>query len=159
MLVLVEVASFGVEPETGEPLVILKAAHSDRTLEIAIGPAEATAIAIKSLNVASEGPLTVDLVCALIRALDGRLDRVVVYDEADGAYLARLHVVAGAAVHVVECSPSDAVAVAMRGAAPIFVEDALLGAPEAGENVSEADTLRKSIASGDTLQFGRYYLE
>ncbi|MBD3391420.1 MAG: bifunctional nuclease family protein [Chitinivibrionales bacterium] len=159
MRVPVEPASFAADPATGEPVVVLKAADSDRSLAIAIGTAEAAAIAMKSLDVAAQRPLTIDLAVAVIDRLGGRVESMVIYDLVEHSYLARINVVAGNALHVIDCRPSDAIALAMRCDAPMLVEDAVFAKSATGTHDGERDGLADTVAGIDTLDFGRYHLE
>lgn len=159
MLILTEVTSFAIDPSTSAPLVILKETLGDRTLPIIIGPCEANAIAIKSLNVQPERPLTIDLVKMVVESLRGALDRVVVYDLVDGVYFARLHIQSQGGVVTIDCRPSDAIALAMRCQTSIFVEDRVFEKSCTTPIPSEGDAIRKNIKGLDTLDFGTYQLQ
>jgi hypothetical protein len=159
MLIPVEIASFAVDPSSGGPLLILMETGGERTLPVAIGPYEAGAIAIKSLKVTSERPLTIDLARALVEELGGKLDKVVIHDFTEQTFYARLYVVRGRSVHLVECRPSDAIALAMRCESPLYVENAVFDKIEAGNAHDEEEKLRRDISGIDTLSFGSYCLE
>lgn len=159
MLVQVEVASFAVDPSQNMPLVILKEKGGKRTIPIVVGSVEASAIAIKSMDVASMRPLTIDLVMIIMRELGGTLRRVVIYDLVDQVFLARLQVSTSTGVHVIECRPSDGISLALRSDSRIFVEDVVFEKNESVDSLSEAELLRKNIVGVDTLEFGRYYLD
>jgi len=158
MIIQVEVASFGVDHTTAEPLVILKACESDRSISIPVAPAEAAPIAIKSMNVKSRLPLTIDLVGLVLAQLGGKLAKVV-FVNGDECVIARIHIAAAAAVHITECRASDALALAMRRNCPLFAEDALFDSEPIKKNREQKNTLRDTIRRIDTLEFGRYYLE
>jgi hypothetical protein len=159
MLIPVEIASFAVDPASGGPLVILKETGGQRTLPVAIGPYEASAIAIRSLKVASERPLTIDLARALMEELGGTLDKLVIHDVAEQTFYARLYVFRDRTLHLVDCRPSDGIALAMRCEAAVYVEDAVFEKTDPGEARSGEDRLRRNIAGIDTLSFGSYHLE
>ncbi len=159
MLKKVEVASFGVDPGQNIPLIILKECSGERSLPILIGSSEASAIAIRALDINSERPLTIDLAKLLMKELGGTLERVVVYDLVDQVFYARLYVSTGNSMHLVDCRPSDAIALAQRCDCPIFVEDSVFGKNENRTVLSEKDNLRRNIANLDTLDFGRYYMD
>jgi bifunctional DNase/RNase len=158
MIVRVEVASFGVDPETGDPIVMLKACDSDTTLALPIAADEATPIAIKSLNVTSAPPLTIDLVGIIISQLGATLMRIV-FAAGEQHVKARLHLRARSSVHSIECRASDALALAMRSSCPIFAEHTLFDDKQNDNEISDAEKLRRSIRSMNTLEFGRYFLE
>ncbi|MDO5576863.1 MAG: DUF151 domain-containing protein, partial [Fibrobacter sp.] len=77
MLIQVEVVSFAVDPSRNIPVIILKETSGERTLPVAIGPLEASAIALESLKVPVEKPLTIDLAKIIMEQLGGVLSRAV----------------------------------------------------------------------------------
>lgn len=158
MLIQVEVASFAVDPGRNSPLIILKEVNGIRTLPVPIGPLEASAIAIESLKVTPEKPLTIDLARILLEQLGGILSRVVIYDMVEQSLQARLQVAHDNCMIFIDCRPCDAIALAMRCSTPIFVNDAVLEKNIPGK-VSDQDKLRRSISSIDTTEFGKYFLE
>jgi hypothetical protein len=158
MLIQVEVASFAVDPGRNSPLVILKEISGSRTLPVPIGPLEASAIAIESLKVVPEKPLTIDLARIILEQLGGVLSRVVIYDMIEQSLQARLQVAHENSMIFIDCRPSDAIALAMRCSTPIFVSDSVLEKNIPGK-VSEQEKLRRNISSLDTTEFGRYFLE
>ena len=159
MLIKVEVASFGVEQGENIPLVILKECGGERSLPILIGSSEANAIAIRALDINSERPLTIDLAKLIMEELGGTLERVVIYDLVDQVFYARLYVSTGRSMHLIDCRPSDAIALAMRCDCPVFVEDYVFEKNENRKMLSGKDTLKRDIANLDTLDFGRYYMD
>ena len=97
-------------------VVILKERDVDRYLPIWIGSPEADAIAVKLQEVTVQRPLTHDLLGAVISALGARVDRVVVSDLNNGTFFAKLIVLQQDGTECeVDCRPSDAIAVAVRG--------------------------------------------
>jgi len=106
--------------------VVLKEVERERYLPIAIGPAEAGAIAIKLMNAEVVRPLTHDLICSVIQSLGGHVTQVLVNDFLDGVYYARVVLdVQGRHVEI-DARPSDAIALAVRANVPIFVEEHVL---------------------------------
>jgi bifunctional DNase/RNase len=97
-------------------VVILKERESDRYLPIWIGSPEAEAIAVKLQNVTPPRPLTHDLVGLVISTLGAAVDHVVVHDLANDTFFAKLVLqVTDGASKEVDCRPSDAIAIAVRG--------------------------------------------
>ncbi|NLP00942.1 MAG: bifunctional nuclease family protein [Fibrobacter sp.] len=158
MLVQVEIASFAMDTSRNSPVIILKEVSGKRTLPVPIGPLEASAIAIESLNVTPEKPLTIDLVKIVLEQMGGALSRVVIYDVQEQSLLCRLQVANGRSVLFIDCRPSDAIALALRCGSPVFVQDSVME-KFAPEKMSEAEKLRNNIASIDTTEFGRFFLE
>lgn len=159
MLIKVEIASFAVDPSRNSPVVILKDTNGGKSVAIPIGPLEASAIAIESLKVKPEKPLTIDLVKLVMEQLGGVLARVVIDDYTDQSFSARLQLNIGAKTLILECRCSDALALAVRCMTPIYVNDLVFEKVNGGKTLSEKDKLRKTISSTDTLEFGRYILE
>lgn len=112
-------------------LIVLKPARQDEkeplSLPIRIGSVEATAI---SMGVSPEGgarPMTHDLLKSVMESLGGHLRSVIINDVSGTTFYAQLDLV-GADGHqvVVDCRPSDAIALAVRCGATLFAEQAVL---------------------------------
>jgi hypothetical protein len=106
--------------------VVLKETDRERYLPIAIGPAEAGAIAIKLMNAEVVRPLTHDLICSVIGSLGGHVTRILINDVSDGIYYARVVLDVDGRHVEVDSRPSDAIALAVRTSVPIFVEERVL---------------------------------
>ncbi len=159
MLIKVEIVSFAVDPAQNMPVIILKESCGERTIPILIGSSEASAIAIKSLNIASDRPLTIDLARIIMKELGGTLQKVVVYDLVENVFYAHLYIGMQKTRHVIDCRCSDAIALALRCNSDIFVDDQVFDKHGNNQYVTEKEKLRQNIADRDTLDFGRYYLE
>jgi bifunctional DNase/RNase len=109
----------------GAPVVLLEERGGTRTLPIWIGLAEARSIANELAHQRSERPSTHDFVKALLDRLDGRVRRVVVTDVRDGTYYASVEVEERGRSISLDARPSDAIALALRFGAPIFVHEGL----------------------------------
>ncbi len=131
-MVQVRVAGVALDG-AGQHVILLKpveAQSDDRVLPIWIGSQEATSILIAVEGAQAPRPLAHDLIRSLLATLGAVVERVEVTRIDDGTYYAEITVRAGDAVHVVDARPSDAVAVASRTGAPLFVADDVLA--EAG---------------------------
>jgi len=159
MLVQAEIASFAVDPGRSIPLIILKECGGERTVAVPIGPLEATAIAMHSLDVETDKPLTIDLVKIAIEQLGGSVVRIVICDVVEQSFSASIQVAAGSSVKVIECRPCDAIGLALRSGCPIFVRDAVFSKVNSDIELSEEEQLRRHIRSIDTTEFGRFVLE
>jgi bifunctional DNase/RNase len=111
-------------------VVLLKSASDERTLPIFIGAAEAQAIAIVVNEVHVPRPLTHDLLKNLLELLECRLKRIEIVRIEEGTFYAALVVEWHGKDVRVDCRPSDAIAVALRAGAPLFVAEAVMA--EAG---------------------------
>ncbi len=99
---------------------------SGRELPIAIGPFEAMAIHIAQTGASVSRPLTHDLIKAILEKLDATLDRVVIDDLWQSTYYAKLYIQTKDEELEVDCRPSDAIAVALRMGARIYVIESIL---------------------------------
>ena len=120
------VAGLVLDPATNAPIVILKDSESDTCLPIWIGLAEATAIASALKKVEVVRPMTHDLLKDVIDQLGGRVVKVTVTSLRESTFLATVEIVAGESLRVVDARPSDAIALAVRTSAPIFVATEVL---------------------------------
>lgn len=118
-------------------VVVLKQKDSDRYLPIWIGNNEADAIVIQLQNVTVPRPQTHDLLKSVITHLGARVERIVVSDLSDDVFYARILLDMDGRHVEVDSRPSDAIALAVRVNAPIFVEDSVL--EKAGVNLKGED--------------------
>ena len=107
------------------PVVLLEESEGPRWLAIWIGTAEAQSIAIQIESLASPRPNSHDLARSVIDGLRGEVERVVVTDLRAGTYYATLTLRSGNRRIDIDARPSDAIAIALRMGAPIFVRDHL----------------------------------
>jgi bifunctional DNase/RNase len=120
------VESVRINLQTSQRVVILKAAQQERYLFIWIAHAEAYAIAIELQGTSSPRPLTHDLLKNVIEDLGAKITSIVISDLVDDIFYARIVLdVAGRHVEV-DSRPSDAIALAVRARAPIYVEESVL---------------------------------
>lgn len=107
-------------------VVLLNDRENQRALPIAIGPLEAQSIAIVLNNLALPRPLTHELFKLALGELDCRLTRVVVCDLVDGTFYARMYFRQGDRLFSLDARPSDAIAMALRYATPIYVQEKVM---------------------------------
>jgi len=125
-MVEMTVESVRINLATQQRVVILKATKQERYLFIWIAHAEAYAIAVELQGTTSPRPLTHDLLKNIISELGAKIVSVVISDLIDEIYYARIVLdVAGRHVEV-DSRPSDAIALAVRAKASIYVEDSVL---------------------------------
>jgi bifunctional DNase/RNase len=109
------------DPNTNRPVLILKNEEAGKILPIWIGPYEAYAIMSAIEGVEPTRPMTHDLIKDLLDSLDARVERVVVNDLSDNTFYARVIVETRDGAIEIDSRPSDAIAVALRTASPIYV--------------------------------------
>src|ERR1700756_2614879 len=134
-----------VAPITNTPIVILRDKDGQRVLPIWVGIFEANAIALQLENVATPRPMTHDLLKDMIGQLEGRVTRIVINDLRDSTFFAQIRVLTGGKTLEVDARPSDAIALALRTEAPIFVAQTVLDQAQtiSPENVEEDDERSK----------------
>lgn len=125
-MIEVKVARLGIDVNLKMPVIILKEKEGEKSLPIWIGLFEAQAIAFALEKVKPPRPLTHDLIKLLIEKLDGKLDRVVISEVINNTYYARLFIQRNREKLQVDSRPSDAIALALRFKAPIFINETIL---------------------------------
>jgi bifunctional DNase/RNase len=122
-----------LDPNNQHPVVVLKDESGTITLPIWIGVAEATSIASALKSLALPRPLTHDLFMAVFSELGVRVNRVVITELKDATYYAELILQVGDQALIMDSRPSDALAIAVRASAPIFVASHVLDAVASGK--------------------------
>ncbi len=107
-------------------VVILKEKTTDRYLPIWIGPSEADAIAVKLQSVNVPRPMTHDLMNTIVDALGGSINSIIVSDLKNDTFYAKIIINVDGEQMEVDSRPSDAIALAVRVEAPIYVEEGVL---------------------------------
>src|SRR5262245_7126121 len=120
------VAGLVLDPSSNAPIVILREPEKGICLPIWIGLAEATAIASALKKVELMRPMTHDLLRTLIEELGGRLVRVLVTGLRESTFIANLEIAVGDSMHIIDCRPSDAIALAVRVGCQILVATEVL---------------------------------
>jgi len=133
MLVEMRVEGLLFDPRSNMYILLLKEVDGAGTLPIWIGKPEADSIALALGKVATPRPLTHDLVKNIVDGLKVKIVKVVVTEITDNTYYALIYLNDGKKETLVDSRPSDAVAVALRAGAPIFVEDSIMATRSADE--------------------------
>jgi len=116
-----------LDPVSQMPIVVLKAKDDDETfLPIWIGIFEADSILRELQKVEPPRPMTYELMKNVITQMGGVVDRVVINDLRDSTYYAEVHILQGNNRLIIDSRPSDAINIALRFSAPIFVEESVL---------------------------------
>ncbi len=127
-MVQMELVSVGMVGGTEDHLMVLREANGNRILVISIGLMEATAIAVALEGVAAPRPMTHDLLVHVIQRLQAEMARVVIHDLRNETFIGQIELKTEKGVLEIDCRPSDAVALAARTGAPIFVTEGVLEA-------------------------------
>ena len=159
MLVEMSVKGLMIDPVQNLPIVILRDLDNQRALPIWVGPVEANAIALQIENVTTARPMTHDLLRNVIHDLKADIQKIVVSDLKDNTFYALIYLVVNGEAMAIDARPSDAIALALRARAPIYVEDTVIDnaktvdfAPEKGDS----ERLQKWLESLDPDDMGKY---
>jgi len=125
-MIEMSVDSIRVSVMNSQRVVILKEIKADRYLPIWIGPAEADAIAIKLQGVSVPRPLTHDLLYSVIGTLGAKIKFVLVNDLQNDTFYAKINFDINSKGVEIDSRPSDAIAIAVRAKAPIYVNEEVL---------------------------------
>jgi bifunctional DNase/RNase len=104
-------------------VVILKDLNTERFLPIWIGRYEAEAIAIRLQGIDVPRPLTHDLLKNAIGELGGEISHILVSDLRNDTFYAKISVRMNGQTVEIDSRPSDAIALAVRSDATIYVEE------------------------------------
>jgi bifunctional DNase/RNase len=148
-----------VDPITNMPIIILRDKDGQKVLPIWVGIFEANAIALQIENVATPRPMTHDLLKNIISDLEASVQKIVVCDLKENTFYALIHILVSGQIVAVDARPSDAIALALRTKAPIFVEDSVIEGARSLDMTSEkadSDRLQKWLESLDPEELGKY---
>ena len=126
MLIAVRVDRVTLDAHTNRFVVILKDDVNNKWLPIVVGNTEAQAIALQLENVSPPRPLTHDLIKSLLESVKAKISRVVVSDLRENTYYAVLSMKLNGQSTEIDARPSDAIALALRMHAHIFVSDEVM---------------------------------
>src|SRR5919107_6016284 len=145
MEVEVKIRGLMMDPNSGTPIVILKAVNSEALLPIWVGAYEANAIALEIEKIAPQRPMTHDLLRNVILEMGANVERVVVTELRDNTFFAMIVMKdrAGDAL-MIDARPSDAIALALRVDCPIFVNEEVIRASRNTVTSSEEESVSGS---------------
>lgn len=125
-LVPMSIKGLMLDPVSNSPIVVLKDDDEKFFLPIWVGIFEANAIALQLENVSTPRPMTHDLLKNMLGELDARVTRVVINDLRESTFFAQIRVNTAGRTLEIDARPSDAIALALRVEAPIFVAQTVL---------------------------------
>lgn len=159
MSVKMNVKALIVDPIANVPVVILRDAEEKNFLPIWVGVFEANAIALQMEGITTPRPMTHDLLRNVIRQIEGAVVRVVINNLEENTFYAQIHLRVANRELTIDSRPSDAIALALRMEAPLFVEEAVLEKSRGSDDSAEAQSaerLRKWLADADPDSLGKY---
>jgi bifunctional DNase/RNase len=157
VLIEMHIKGLMLDPVTNVPIVVLKDGDNQRVLPIWVGPVEANAIALQIENVSPPRPMSHDLFLRTLTALGGSLSRVVISDLRGSTYYAYLDIERSGERVLVDTRPSDALALALRAGAPVFVTPSVLDQArtlEVSSEQADQERLQRWLESLDPDEMG-----
>ncbi|MFQ6083579.1 MAG: bifunctional nuclease family protein [Candidatus Aminicenantia bacterium] len=148
-----------VDPISNMPIVILKDVNSNKILPIWIGVFEANAIALQIENISTPRPMTHDLIKNLLSELNITVQKIVVSDIKDNTFYALIYCQRQNEIITLDSRPSDAIALALRVNAPIFVREEVIQKAhslEFGDNLEDSEKLQKWLEKLRPEDLGKY---
>jgi len=142
MFLEMKVRGLALDPMSNMPIIILRDEDDKRSLPIWVGIFEANAIALELEKIATPRPMTHDLIKNILEAIDARVLKVMVTDLKDNTFFAVLHLQVGETEYTVDSRPSDAIALALRVAAPIYVDEDVVRKAKSIEVTKEGETVK-----------------
>lgn len=143
MIVAVRVERVTLDTSSNRFVVILKDDTYHRWLPIVVGPAEAQAIALPLEKVNPPRPMTHDLMKNLLDSIRTNIARVIVNDLKENTYYATIDLKRNGSQMQVDARPSDAIALALRAQAPIFVDEEVMQKAAIGEEMESIEPMKE----------------
>lgn len=142
------IRNLAMDPILERPIVLLTNKKGDKIVPIWVGIFEANAILIELEKLKTARPITHDLMKSVMTELDVKLRRIIVTDLKDGVYYAVMEIIHADKEIVIDSRPSDAIAMALRFKAPIYVTEEVLeksSSADHGAEMVEDEEMRKWI--------------
>jgi len=148
-----------MDPLTNSPIVILQSVEKNTLLPIWVGIFEANAIALQIERIDTPRPLTHDLIKNILLQLDANVDKIVVTDLQENTFYAVIHLRMNGDHITIDSRPSDAIALALRTDAPIYVTEEVI---DNSRNISlekenlDSEDIKKWLESLNPDDLGKY---
>ena len=163
MLHEVNIAGMTMDPASNTPIIILKSIKGDQAVPIWIGLLEATSIASALRNIKFDRPMTHDLFKNFLDMLSIKVARIEVCDLRDNTFYAQIYFTSQEKNFSMDARPSDAIAIALRFNAPIFIDDKIIEKSQSldahAEAVNQSEDGKKWAEYLESLSpddFGKY---
>ncbi len=164
MLIEMKVSGLTIDPITNTPIVILKDLQERKAIPIWIGLFEASAIATEMEKINFSRPMTHDLMNDILKILNAQIASVEICDLRNNTFFASIHLIRNGERFVVDARPSDAIALALRANAQIFVDDKVLEKSRTidfGVKATDLDKLQENklmefLENLSPEEFGKY---
>ena len=159
MLIRMTVRGIALDPITNMPIIILKDVEERKALPIWVGIFEANAIALELEKVSTPRPMTHDLMRSILEGLGVSVRQVIINDLKDNTFFAVIELARNGTAINIDSRPSDAIALALRVNAPIFVTENVVSqakSVEISEEKEETDKWKEWLENLKPEDFGRY---
>lgn len=164
MFIEMRVSGLTMDPITNTPIVILKDLEEKKAIPIWIGIFEASAIATEIEKITFSRPMTHDLLNDIVKLLKTEVVRVDIHDLRNNTFFANIHLLREGMSIVVDARPSDAIAIALRAGAPIYVDEKVIEKSrnvDFGTKMTDLDRLKKEklaefLENLSPEDFGKY---
>ena len=164
MIIEMKVSGLTMDPITNTPIVILKDLEEKKAIPIWIGIFEASAIATEIEKITFSRPMTHDLLNDIVKLLNTEVVRVEIHDLRNNTFFANIHLLREGKTIVVDARPSDAIAIALRAGAQIFVDEKVIEKSrnvDFGTKMTDLDKLKKEkmtefLENLSPEDFGKY---
>jgi Uncharacterized conserved protein len=164
MLIEMKVSGLTIDPITNTPIVILKNMQENKAIPIWIGLFEASAIATEMEKIAFSRPMTHDLFNECLKTLDVTVNKIVIADIRNNTFFANIYLSKEGQNFTIDARPSDAIALALRAHAPIFVDETVIEKSRSvdfGIKISDLDKMKEDkikefLENLSAEDFGKY---
>ncbi|MDP9361622.1 MAG: bifunctional nuclease family protein [Acidobacteriota bacterium] len=161
-LIPMSIKGLMLDPVSNSPIVVLKDEEEKFFLPIWVGIFEANAIALQLENVSTPRPMTHDLLRTTIAELDARVTRIVINELRDSTFFAQIRVIVSRSgadrMLEIDARPSDAIALALRTEAPIYVAQSVLDQAQtiSPDSDDHDEKMKKWFEQLDSEDLGKY---
>jgi len=164
LFIEMKISGLTIDPITNTPIVILKDMHNNKAIPIWIGLFEASAIATELEKIVFPRPMTHDLFCEFLKSFDVTVSRIEIVDIRSNTFFANIYLSREGQNYTIDARPSDAIAIALRAHAPIFVDESVI---EKSRNVDfgiklndldklKEEKLKEFLENLSSEDFGKY---
>ena len=164
MFIEMKISGLTMDPITNTPIVILKDLEEKKAIPIWIGIFEASAIATEIEKITFSRPMTHDLLNEILKILKVEVLRVEIHDLRNNTFFANIQLLTAGNVITIDARPSDAIAIALRAGAQIFVDTKVIEKSrnvDFGTKMTDLDRLKKEklaefLENLSPEDFGKY---
>lgn len=164
MLIEMKVSGLTIDPLTNTPIVVLKDLQNKKAIPIWIGLFEASAIATELEKIVFPRPMTHDLFNEFLKSFGVMISRIEIVDIRSNTFFANIFLSRDGQTYTIDARPSDAIAIALRANAPIFVDEIVVEKSrnvDYGMKLNELDKLKEEkikefLENLSAEDFGKY---